>query len=112
MKNGNRTVALLAYVGLAVTVLLWMMALLRIWAAGPEPRSRARGLCTKAGMPGESQELGRCIEERLADSVLAIAMPWAALGLTALVVTITLVEVVRRRTASTGSSRSEGEPKV
>ena len=97
-SNDNRSLALLAYAGLIVAALLLMMALVRVYTAALEPESRAEGLCAEAGMPGESQELGRCIEGRLADSDLAIAMPWAALGLTALVVTIAVVEVVGRRT--------------
>lgn len=52
-----------------------MMALLRIYTAALEPESRQGGLCAKAGTPGESPESVRCIEDRLADSASAIAMP-------------------------------------
>lgn len=38
MRNGNRSLALLAYADLTVTALLLMMALLRIYTAGLDRR--------------------------------------------------------------------------
>ncbi len=101
---GNRTVASVAYVGLTISALLLMMALLRVYTAGLEPESRAEGLCANAGFPGESRELGLCIKDRLEDSSWFIAMPWVALGLATLAVTIASVEVLRRRTPATRDS--------
>lgn len=99
-SSDNRVLGFLAMTGLAVTAVLSLIGLVLIYTAGLEPQRRAEGLCAKAGLPSESQELGLCIEHHLHDSVVEIGMPWIALAVTALVLTVVVVEVTRRRMTS------------
>jgi hypothetical protein len=71
-----------ALVGFLVALFLLVVAFFVIYPALLEPDGRAALLCQKAGFLPETSEFGRCLDQRLNDSMWTMALPWSLMSVT------------------------------